>query len=83
MARELKIAPPIEKKKLETAPVTRAKITVLNIDTKKPSLYPIETMHTRTTIFDSPNLAPGIAIGRGITLSKSPNTIPMELSRDK
>ena len=83
MARELKIAPPIEKKKLETAPVTSANITVLNIDTKNPSLYPMATIVTRTTIFDKPSLAPGIATGSGITLSKSPRTIPKALSRDK
>lgn len=83
MASELKRAPPKEKKKLDTAPVTSAKITVLKIETKKPSLYPMATIVTSTTIFDRPSLAPGMATGSGITLSKRPRTIPKALSRDK
>lgn len=73
---ELSIAPPSEKKKLDTAPVTSAKIIVLNIAIKNPSLYPIATIVTSTTIFESPRRAPGIVTGRGITLSNNPSTIP-------
>jgi hypothetical protein len=79
---QLNIAPDMLYIKLETLPVISIRSTLFSIETIIPSLNPKTTNVTNITIFDRPNLAPGIAMGKGIADSKTLKASPIATNKD-
>lgn len=79
----LNIAPVKEKIKLVTDPVTITNKIDFKAATTIPSLLPKNKIVIKTTIFERPNLAPGIATGVGNIISNKPMTKPKDTSSDK
>lgn len=69
--------------KLDILPVISISTTLLRAETTKPSLNPNKTKETKTTIFERPNLAPGIVRGKGIDDSKTLKPSPVDTKTDK
>ncbi len=80
---EDKTAPVKENIKLETPPVIKTNTKLFKSAMAMPSLYPKTDIVIKTTIFESPSLAPGTGIGRGICDSKSPRTSPNAVKRER
>ena len=64
-------------------PVISTSTTLFNVPTTKDSLNPNNTSVTNITIFESPSLAPGTVIGRGIADSNTDSARPIDTNKDK